>query len=1371
MKKIHWISGIVLIAFIAACSNPFWPDIGSDTADPQIPVITIHPDFSQPLDGAIYYFLNAQTVYDLEVTAEVDDGGHLAYQWYSYPADDHEDVTEIDGETNAAYKPPVNVISETFYYVEVTNTLNGKTTAPVQSRHVKVKVIDEDDIDPTWLYIVDITIDAPVKGEEPDMYPIVIGEPNILVDSVVWSSSSGIIEDLYYTFAPDSVYTVEITLEAINGYVFAPVHYLTFPTINNIVIDTDDLEETNDQSKLTMVFTFDATDPGDVSITDWEITGPTLRTYTHGDKLNLEGLRITISYDDGSTEDLELDDFGLNVITNPINEATLSHTEHNGKPVKVTFNGETKDTLNLTVNRAPIAAAEITVTAPEIGAAPNPLATGTGNFSIGDAIWDTTDATFFANNSYTVSVTLTANADYTFTGGLSTRTINGHTATISDNEGATVKLTYTFTTGAKTVSSITIKNPPATMTYYHGQPLSLAGLEVTLIYNDTSTSDVAFAAFGANNITTIPANSDALSRSQNGSVIEVKFTGANPASVNTGALTVNQAMPTLTFPTASDITYGAALSTSSLTGGSGTGGGSFGWVNGSTIPIVENIGYLVAFTPNDTSNYSYNLVDGWNSTTLKVERTVDIEVNPAIPTVTFPTASPITYGAHLSESTLIGGSGSGGGGFVWVNGPTTTPIVANSGYSVEFTPLDLVNYNYNSADVEGWSDGKVVRTVAITVNPASITSVSAGVTPPANGEAPNTNTAAIVPGGAHYTAGTVSWDTTDPVFLGGKDYTATVTLTAATNYIFGVITSASINDEPADNFTVINDGLNVVLSHKFTTPTRTVVSIRVIGEPSVFTYTHGDTINLTNIRIEAIYDDITEEYPVGGSVTTVPSSGSVLSHISHNGNPIVVTYGGKTANTRNLIVNKKTLTITGAQHTKPYDGNANATGVSNVVFSGIIGTEDVSAGSVSAVYTSENAGTTTINISAPLPLIGTHSGNYEVTLPANNVPVTGGGITKINPVITWPTEATATYGQLLSNVVHNAANTTLGSFSWTAAGNPSVGIVGSHTFEMRFTPTDAVNYNTLTHNVTVIVSKANPVIVSWPSGLTATYGQTLATISLSSGNNTTPGSFRWTEAGTTPVGNVGSQTHEVTFTPNDTANFNNATHDVTITVSIANPVIVSWPSGMTATYGQNLSQVTLIGFNNTTPGTFAWVSPGSTSVGDVGNRQHSVRFTPNDQTNFNIVTQNVYINVTRAAGGGVNGLNLSATDNTITISATSITGITDQTIIEYVLSESSTEPTEGWHVLGTSPSFSHTVETLKSGTEYHVFARVRQSDNYFAGAISSASIMTQTSLTSITITFTPNEDVKLAVAPGDIVISRGGNTQRTLTLEGATYTS
>ncbi|MCL2805184.1 MAG: hypothetical protein FWD26_04520, partial [Treponema sp.] len=40
-----------------------------------------------------------------------------------------------------------------------------------------------------------------------------------------------------------------------------------------------------------------------------------------------------------------------------------------------------------------------------------------------------------------------------------------------------------------------------------------------------------------------------------------------------------------------------------------------------------------------------------------------------------------------------------------------------------------------------------------------------------------------------------------------------------------------------------------------------------------------------------------------------------------------------------------------------------------------------------------------------------------------------------------------------------------------------------------------------------------------------------------------------------------------------------------------------------------------------------------------------------------------------------------------------------------------------------------------------------------------------------TITFTPNEDVKLAVAPGDIVISRGGNTQRTLTLEGATYTS
>ncbi|MCL2663949.1 MAG: hypothetical protein FWE83_11620, partial [Oscillospiraceae bacterium] len=64
------------------------------------------------------------------------------------------------------------------------------------------------------------------------------------------------------------------------------------------------------------------------------------------------------------------------------------------------------------------------------------------------------------------------------------------------------------------------------------------------------------------------------------------------------AITVDRgSAPTINFPTAATITYGAALSTSNLTGGSTTYG-EFDWANGATIPTVTNDGYSVTFTPN-----------------------------------------------------------------------------------------------------------------------------------------------------------------------------------------------------------------------------------------------------------------------------------------------------------------------------------------------------------------------------------------------------------------------------------------------------------------------------------------------------------------------------------------------------------------------------------------------------------------------------------------------------------------------------------------------------------------------------------------------------------------------------------------------------
>jgi hypothetical protein len=81
-----------------------------------------------------------------------------------------------------------------------------------------------------------------------------------------------------------------------------------------------------------------------------------------------------------------------------------------------------------------------------------------------------------------------------------------------------------------------------------------------------------------------------------------------------------------------------------------------------------------------------------------------------------------------------------------------------------------------------------------------------------------------------------------------------------------------------------------------------------------------------------------------------------------------------------------------------------------------------------------------------------------------------------------------------------------------------------------------------------IVPNPDPV-VNWPTGLTATYGQTLADISLPGNGDGTAGVFSWTAGGSTSVGNAGTRSFNLTFTPTDTENVNTVSQDITVTVN------------------------------------------------------------------------------------------------------------------------------------------------------------------------------------------------------------------------------
>ena len=166
-------------------------------------------------------------------------------------------------------------------------------------------------------------------------------------------------------------------------------------------------------------------------------------------------------------------------------------------------------------------------------------------------------------------------------------------------------------------------------------------------------------------------------------------------------VTVQKATPiVVTVPTVAEREYNpdAALTGSDMTGGSVTGAdgnslaGTWSFTETNIVPTVNNKGYQAVFAPTDTANYN------------TVTRTITVKVTKTSPVIAEkPTATALTYGQTLSDSTLTGGkvtykTADGtevAGTFAWKNS-NIKPTAADSGkteYDVIFTPSDTDNYN------------------------------------------------------------------------------------------------------------------------------------------------------------------------------------------------------------------------------------------------------------------------------------------------------------------------------------------------------------------------------------------------------------------------------------------------------------------------------------------------------------------------------------------------------------------------------------------------------------------------------------------------------------------------------------------------------
>jgi hypothetical protein len=137
------------------------------------------------------------------------------------------------------------------------------------------------------------------------------------------------------------------------------------------------------------------------------------------------------------------------------------------------------------------------------------------------------------------------------------------------------------------------------------------------------------------------------------------------------SIVVNQATPTVVWPTPAAITYPAALSGTQLnataTGVSGALAGSFNYTPAAGSVLDAGLQTLsVTFTPSDTTDYT------------TASLTVSLQVNAAGQTITFPNPGPVTFG--VAPITLAATSDSGLPiTYTVVSGPATISVTHGVG--------------------------------------------------------------------------------------------------------------------------------------------------------------------------------------------------------------------------------------------------------------------------------------------------------------------------------------------------------------------------------------------------------------------------------------------------------------------------------------------------------------------------------------------------------------------------------------------------------------------------------------------------------------------------------------------------------------------
>ena len=275
------------------------------------------------------------------------------------------------------------------------------------------------------------------------------------------------------------------------------------------------------------------------------------------------------------------------------------------------------------------------------------------------------------------------------------------------------------------------------------------------------------------------------------------------------------------------------------------------------------------------------------------------------------------------------------------------------------------------------------------------------------------------------------------------------------------------------------------------------------------------------------------------------------------------------------------------------------------------GTQLIEGTDYTLAYTNHtNAGTATVTVTGIGNYIGTAKKTFVISKAAA-------------PEISWPTASAITCGEKVSDSLLSGGSTQYGTFAWSDDVQDTTPTVGTSSYKVVFTPSEATknNYETITTTEKDVSLTVNAK-------------------SLTGARVTVSGSYTYTGQAQIPVADAVTvqldgktiPNDQYTISASDNTNAGQAivtvtgkgnytgTASGTFTIDKATPT-PDLPTGLTATYGDTLKDVPL-------PKGWAWDTPDS-SVGNVGEKTFAATYTEDNSGNYNTVQKNLTVKVAK----------------------------------------------------------------------------------------------------------------------------------------------